>query len=198
MRCEERCEDGAVTRSVLTWHPVKPDRRGQQSSGSSRAPRRSRSTRRHARPSGSSESPSLSAQRGSCDSTALPVRARNARQRRSAERSAQHHATIAAKAANATAGDTSAVVAVATAAADISAAAPAPSSKRARDDEPSRAPPSLTGGVVGWLLLQLPFPGDLARGFELVSPLASSCRLASFSCEVECLTGRPYVRVRRA
>ena len=148
VRCEERCEDGAVTRSVLTWHPVKPDRRGQQSSGSSRAPRRSRSTRRHARPSGSSESPSLSAQRGSCDSTALPVRARNARQRRSAERSAQHHATIAAKAAKATAGDTSAVVAVATAAADISAAAPAPSSKRARDDEPSGAPPSLTGGVV--------------------------------------------------
>ena len=66
---------------------------------------------RHARPSGSSESPSLSAQRGSCDSTALPVRARNARQRRSAERSAQHHATIAAKAA---AGDTCAVVVVAT------------------------------------------------------------------------------------
>ena len=48
------------------------DGRGQPSSCSSRAPRRSRSTRRRARPSGLSTSPSLSAQCGSW--TPQPVR----------------------------------------------------------------------------------------------------------------------------
>ena len=90
VRCEERCEDGAVLRAVSTWHSVGPDCRRRQSTGSSRVPRHSRSTRRRARASGSSGSPNLSAQSGSCESAAPTGRIRNARQKRSAERSAQH------------------------------------------------------------------------------------------------------------
>lgn len=168
VRCEERCEDGAVLRAVSTWHSVGPDCRRRQSTGSSRVPRHSRSTRRRARASGSSGSPNLSALSGSCESAAPTGRIRNARQKRSAERSAQHHAKLVAEAGKAAAGEAETAAPVSIAAADISAAAPAPSSKRERDDEPSGALLSMTGGAVAAsaALPQRPLKG-LRVGFLL-------------------------------
>ena len=142
-----------MTRSVSTWHHVGPERSNQKEQCSSRAARHSRSFRRRAR-APARDPPLVSSQQ----------RSRNARQRRSAERSAMHHAGLAARAAATLEGSSSAP---ATTRAVVVARA---ISKRERDDDESvltQVPSAPGGGVLEEGTLPEPKRQGLRVGFLL-------------------------------
>ena len=167
--CEERrAADGSTVHSVTTWHNAGQDTScRRQPQRARRASRRSRAATRRSRASGSGTPLGSSEQQGSPSRGVPEPSRRNARQRRSDQRSAKHHAKLAALADTAT-GIAAATTAVTTATA-ISAVAPPSPSKRARgDDEPSRSLLPLAGSelAIPAVLPQRPRKG-LRVGFLL-------------------------------
>ena len=136
--CEERhAADGSIARSVTTWHHAgqgKSCRR--QPQRARRASRRSRVARRRSRASGSGVPLGNSAQQGNLSEGLPAPRSQNARQRKSAQRSAENHAKL--RAAHADAVRPAAPAATTPTASAVSAVAPSSPPKRPRgDDEPA-------------------------------------------------------------
>ena len=175
--CEERrAADGSTVHSVTTWHNA--GRRTRAADGSRNEPGALRDG--PVRPpgvpgprSGSGTPLGSSEQQGSPSRGVPEPSRRNARQRRSAQRSAKHHAKLAALADTAT-GIAAATTAVTTATA-ISAVAPPSPSKRARgDDDPSGSLLPLAGSelAVPAVLPQRPRKGlRVAFLLSLLLPL---------------------------
>ena len=145
IRCEEHHAAGVVTRSVSTWHQAEPGIGGcRKSQHFSRAPRRSRAARRQSRASTSGAPLGQQAQRGSSSPASPKLPKQNARQRRSAQRSAEYHRARADAAASAS------VTASIASTALSAAAAPSLPSKRERGDgePPLNELPLVPGGEV--------------------------------------------------
>ena len=165
IRCEEHYAAGVVTRSVSTWHHAEPDIAGRRKSQrTGRAPRRSRAARRQSRASASGAPLGQQAQRGSSSPASPKLPKQNARQRRSAQRSAEYHRARADAAASAS------VTASVASTALSAAAAPSLPSKRERGDgePPLNELPLVPGGEVpaAGALPQRPAKG-LRAGFLL-------------------------------
>ena len=166
IRCEEHHAAGVVTRSVSTWHQAEPGIGGcRKSQHFSRAPRRSRAARNpepRLRVRRSASNCSEGARQSSPAPPKLPKQ--NARQRRSAQRSAEYHRARADAAASAS------VTASIASTALSAAAAPSLPSKRERGDgePPLNELPLVPGGEVpaAGALPQRPAKG-LRAGFLL-------------------------------